>query len=271
MAGLVEAVVDATPGHLIVYCTTVRETDTTWAQLRDWAGPEGAWRVRRFHGRLPEAEKADVLNAFRAAPRAGEEGYTPMIVVATSAFGLGVDRDDIAAVLVASPPTDLAALHQALGRAGRAQAGLPPGHPGRTGAVGMALATARGWRTVEFLTTRDLPAAVLEAAGWAVLRSGGLVDASAIGDRLLAAEVAAGRMPPQRAVLWRTRDAYRVAVLRAVAALAVLGRWRTGATCPRWSGSCPGRWRSSRRPTQPWWPGCWGSRPRTAGRWPWSA
>ncbi|MCA1683993.1 MAG: hypothetical protein LC708_02550, partial [Actinobacteria bacterium] len=119
--------------------------------------------------------------------------------------------------------TDLAALHQALGRAGRAQAGLPPGHPGRTGAVGMALATARGWRTVEFLTTRDLPRAVLEEAGWAVLRSGGLVDASAIGDRLLAAEVAAGRLSPQRAMLWRTRDAYRVAVLRAVAALSVLG------------------------------------------------
>lgn len=223
VAGLVEAVAEATPGHLIVYCTTVRETDTTWAQLRDWAGPEGAWRVRRFHGRLPEAEKADVLNAFRGAPRVGEDGYAPIVVVATSAFGLGVDRDDIAAVLVASPPTDLAALHQALGRAGRAQAGLPSGHPERTGAVGMALATERGWRTVEFLTTQDLPPAVLSGAGLAVLRSRGLVDASAIGDRLLAAEVAAGRMSPQRAMLWRTRDAYRVAVLRAVAALSVLG------------------------------------------------
>jgi len=223
MAGLVEAVADATPGHLIVYCTTVRETDTTWAQLRDWAGPEGAWRVRRFHGRLAEAEKTDVLNAFRDAPRAGEEGYVPMIVVATSAFGLGVDREDIAAVLVASPPTDLAALHQALGRAGRAQAGLPAGHPGRSGAIGMALATARGWRTVEFLTTRDLPGAVLEGAARAVLASGGLVDASEIGDRLLTREVAAGRVSPQRAVLWRTRDAYRLAVLRAVAALSSLG------------------------------------------------
>lgn len=223
MAGLVEAVADATSGHLIVYCTTVRETDTTWAQLRDWAGQEGAWRVRRFHGRLPEAEKSDVLNAFRDAPRAGEDGYVPMIVVATSAFGLGVDRDDIAAVLVASPPTDLAALHQALGRAGRAQAGLPVGHPRRTGAIGMALATARGWRTVEFLTTRDLPGAVLDGAARAVLASGGLVDAAQIGDSLLAREVAAGRVPPERAVLWRTRDAYRVAVLRAVAALASLG------------------------------------------------
>ena len=223
VAGLVEAVADAAPGHLIVYCTTIRETDTTWAQLRDWAGPEGSWRVRRFHGRLPGAEKADVLNAFRSAPRAGEEGYAPMIVVATSAFGLGVDRDDIAAVLVASPPTDLAALHQAIGRAGRAQAGLPPGDPRRTGAVGMALATARGWRTVDFLTTADLPAAALEAAGRAVLGSGGLVDPSAIGDRLLAAEVAAGRMAARRAMLWRTRDAYRLAVLRALAALAFLG------------------------------------------------
>ncbi len=46
-----------------------------------------------------------------------------MIVVATSAFGLGVDRDDVRTVFCATPPTDLAALYQQLGRGGRDVAG----------------------------------------------------------------------------------------------------------------------------------------------------
>ena len=60
-----------------------------------------------------------MLNAFKSAPKFGEEGYYRMIIVATSAFGLGVDRPDVAAVLCLSPPADLAALYQQLGRAGR--------------------------------------------------------------------------------------------------------------------------------------------------------
>ena len=219
VARYVESVFDALDGHAVFYCLTVREVDALWAHLLDYAGPAGAARVRRFHGRLPEAEKASVLADFRDAPYAGDDGFAPMVVVATSAFGLGIDRGDIRCVFVTSPPTDLAALYQQLGRAGRDATGTIPADGDRAN-VGVALATGRGFRTVEFLT-RDLPAPVLDAAAREVLSSAdGVLDARAAGDRIIAAELAAGRLSVEVANRDATRDRYRTAVVRALAALA---------------------------------------------------
>ena len=103
-----------------------------------------------YHGRLTDAEKTGVANAFRAAPRKDEDGYRRMVVVATSAFGLGIDRPDIRAVFCVSPPTDLAALYQQLGRAGRDRAARP-GEPGPYTA-GLALIYPRADRTISFMT-----------------------------------------------------------------------------------------------------------------------
>ncbi|HMC41134.1 MAG TPA: DEAD/DEAH box helicase, partial [Acidimicrobiales bacterium] len=175
VARYVESVFDALDGHAVFYCLTVREVEALWAHLVDYVGPAGAARVRRFHGRLAEAEKASVLNNFRDARTSEDDGFAPMVVVATSAFGLGINRPDIRCVFVTSPPTDLAALYQQLGRAGRDASGTIPAD-GDQANVGVALATRRGFRTVEFLT-RDLPVVVLEAAARAVLGCGGLLDA----------------------------------------------------------------------------------------------
>jgi RecQ family ATP-dependent DNA helicase len=122
VAGLAEEVLDAVDDHAIFYCLTVKEVVALHAHLREYLGEAGV-RVRRFHGRLTEAEKAAVMNEFRDAPRKGEEGFAPLVVVATSAFGLGINRPDIRTVFCVSPPTDLAALYQQLGRAGRDAAG----------------------------------------------------------------------------------------------------------------------------------------------------
>ena len=220
ISSIAEAVADRAPGHLIIYCLTINEVQTTYAQLREWIGAERAWQVQRFHGRLTEAEKSAVLNAFKSAPKLGEEGYYRMIIVATSAFGLGVDRPDVAAVLCLSPPADLAALYQQLGRAGR---GLAQGTENeKIGAVGMALAHRRGWNMVEFLTTTDLPSDVLCDLGRRVLRSDGLVDARALANTAIDEEVAAGRMSEALAVRSRTRVEYRAGVIRAIAALSQL-------------------------------------------------
>ncbi|HET9127047.1 MAG TPA: DEAD/DEAH box helicase [Propionibacteriaceae bacterium] len=227
LARYLEAAYDAAssasaPGHAIFYCLTVREVNATWAHLRDYAGPAAAARIRRFHGRLSEAEKASVLGDFRDAPRPGDEDFAPLVVVATSAFGLGINRGDVANVFVTSPPTDIAALYQQLGRAGRDKAGTIPAE-GDSAAVGVSLATARGFRTVEFIT-RDLPPQVLEVAGRAVLGcTSGVLDATAAAEALIAWRVHAGQLTMRDALSDVVASAHRSAVVRAMAALDELG------------------------------------------------
>ena len=63
--------------------------------------------------------KQAVLTDFKDAPskETTDGPFQPLIVVATSAFGLGVNRNDIRNVICLTPPTDLAALYlQALAR-----------------------------------------------------------------------------------------------------------------------------------------------------------
>ena len=132
-AGLAEEVLDAVEDHAIFYCLTVKEVVALHAHLREYLGEAGA-RVRRFHGRLTEVEKSAVMTEFREAPRKGEEGFAPLIIVATSAFGLGINRPDVRTVFCVSAPTDLAALYQQIGRAGRDVAGKTAAGPDVVGA-----------------------------------------------------------------------------------------------------------------------------------------
>lgn len=64
-----------------------------------------------YHAGLPAKERARVERAFLH----GEHD----LVVATSAFGMGVDRADVRFVVHAGPPTSLDAYYQEVGRAGR--------------------------------------------------------------------------------------------------------------------------------------------------------
>ncbi|MGI8333688.1 DEAD/DEAH box helicase [Actinomadura scrupuli] len=261
-AGLAEEVLDAVHDHAIFYCLTVKEVVALHAHLRDYLG-EGGVRVRRFHGRLTEAEKSAVMTEFREAPRKGEEGFAPLVIVATSAFGLGINRPDVRTVFCASAPTDLAALYQQIGRAGRDMAGktvtgaempyaagtvkLPVGTPeadgdavtgtqtgdtvggGPGGAapqpanVGLALLTGRGLRTVAFMTGSDLPPALLERMGRAVLACRTVLDPTSVADALIGEDLAAGRLTPDEARKPRTADSYTAGVVRAFTGLAGLG------------------------------------------------
>lgn len=217
VAALLERVVEALDGHAIFYCLTVREVVTIHAHLREYVG-DGPVHVRRFHGRLTEAEKAAVMTEFREAPAKGEEGFAPLLVVATSAFGLGVDRPDVRTVFCVSPPTDLAALYQQIGRAGRDGGGT-----GVTNA-GLALATNRGLRTVQFMTDRALPAALARRMAAAVFEARDeVLDVSAVADLLIGQDLEAGRIDAGKARDPRTHEEYSEGLARVFAILADLG------------------------------------------------
>ncbi|WP_186382385.1 DEAD/DEAH box helicase [Amycolatopsis rhizosphaerae] len=254
-AGLGEEVIDAVDDHAIFYCLTVKEVVALHAHLRDYLG-EGGVRIRRFHGRLTEAEKVAVMTEFREAPRKGEEGFAPLVIVATSAFGLGVNRPDVRTVFCVSAPTDLAALYQQIGRAGRdavgehltgvdpsddaavpeligtsgdrgtrieLQADDGPQGRERPANVGLALLTNRGLRTVAFMTGSDLHGPLLERMGRAVLACGTVLDSATVADALIGEDLQNGRLTLDEARKGRTADAYTAGVVRAFAALASLG------------------------------------------------
>jgi hypothetical protein len=230
VAGLVELVAEKLNDHAIFYCLTVREVDALWAQLREFVGAESAGRVRRYHGRLPEAEKAAVVADFVDAPRKGDEDFAPMIVVATSAFGLGIDRPDIRCVFVVSPPTDLAALYQQLGRAGRDStvAGIDPDGPYN---VGLALGTGSGFNLVRYMTSQDLREDLFVQIAQSILALGTnpaidemiTLDAENLAIDMIATDFRDDKITEKQLRSERVHDQYKTAVIRVVAALSMMG------------------------------------------------
>ena len=71
------------------------------------------WSCKHFHAGLPPSEKTDIQNAFKSG--------TLRVIVATNAFGMGVDKPDIRLVVHADIPGSLENYLQEAGRAGRDQ------------------------------------------------------------------------------------------------------------------------------------------------------
>jgi ATP-dependent DNA helicase RecQ len=93
-------------GGAIVYAATRKQTEL-WAQtLRD-----KGWNAASYHAGMPSHERTDVATRFAARHLD--------LVVATNAFGMGIDRSDIRAVLHVQPPSSIEAYYQEVGRAGR--------------------------------------------------------------------------------------------------------------------------------------------------------
>lgn len=95
-----------TEGAVIVYARTRAHT-TGLADLLDRAGRPALV----YHAGLAAKERARVQDTFLHGRHD--------TVVATSAFGMGVDRADVRAVVHAGPPPSLDAYYQEVGRAGR--------------------------------------------------------------------------------------------------------------------------------------------------------
>jgi ATP-dependent DNA helicase RecQ len=91
----------------IVYCATTREVDTVYAILKRFDVP-----TYRYHGKMTATERNSEQQYFM---RHGKR----TLMVATSAFGLGIDKADIRYILHYQSPASLEQYVQEAGRAGR--------------------------------------------------------------------------------------------------------------------------------------------------------
>ena len=95
-----------TPGGAIVYCATRAQTEEVADFLR-----QKAWAVDCFHARLPPETKKSVQKRFIDGDL--------RVIVATNAFGMGIDKPDVRLVVHADIPGSLENYLQEAGRAGR--------------------------------------------------------------------------------------------------------------------------------------------------------
>lgn len=100
------SLVEEANGPAIVYTATVKEADS----LHEMLTQEG-YSAAIYHGRLPQKTRSKHQQAFMS-------GQVP-IMVATNAFGMGIDKPDIRLVVHAQIPGSLDAYYQESGRAGR--------------------------------------------------------------------------------------------------------------------------------------------------------
>lgn len=99
--------VDARRGSSgIVYCLSRRKTEEVAARLRD--NGHGALA---FHAGMDPHDKVQAQNRFMTEPG--------IVMVATIAFGMGIDKPDIRYVLHTDLPASPEAYYQEIGRAGR--------------------------------------------------------------------------------------------------------------------------------------------------------
>jgi len=93
-------------GTAIVYAPTRKQADEESERLA-----ERGWRARSYHAGLDGRTRDIVQRDF------AEGGLE--VVVATNAFGMGIDRPDVRAVIHLGPPGSIEAYYQEVGRAGR--------------------------------------------------------------------------------------------------------------------------------------------------------
>ena len=93
-------------GHSIVYTATVKAAEEVHLALLAADVNAGL-----YHGRLPAAERQQAQEAFMDG--------SVRVMVATNAFGLGIDKPDIRHVVHYQMPASLDAYYQEAGRAGR--------------------------------------------------------------------------------------------------------------------------------------------------------
>lgn len=102
----IRAILKDTEGSGIIYVATVRTAN----ELYEWLCAENV-NAARYHGKMKNSEREAIQQRFM-----GGEFH---VIVATKAFGLGIDKPDIRFIIHFNFPDSLESYYQEIGRAGR--------------------------------------------------------------------------------------------------------------------------------------------------------
>lgn len=136
------------PRPFIFYVTT-REDAQKWFQTLTKI--EGLRRVRKFDGTTPDISREEIINAWRKNQIDG--------IVATSAFGVGIDKGDVRTIIHATIPETLDRYYQEVGRGGR---------DGRH-SISLLIYDDTDWQIPESLATPRIISDELGFARWCAL------------------------------------------------------------------------------------------------------
>lgn len=95
------------PKPMILYTTVKSEADEVYRKLKDY----GCTRIAKFDGNTKYEARNGIIEKWKS------NQYD--IIVATSAFGVGMDKADVKTVLHASVPDNIDRYYQEIGRGGR--------------------------------------------------------------------------------------------------------------------------------------------------------
>lgn len=177
-------------GSVIVYASTRKRVERYAAAV---ARAVGGDHVVHYHGGLSDEERTVAQRRFM--------GGDARVAVATNAFGMGVDRGDVRAVVHVDLPGTVEGYYQQVGRAGRDR---EPAHC-------LLLVHHNDTRVHRFLIDRGHPAPEVVAAVWAGLKGlpeDGSATAKMLSSRVDAAEGDEGLVDAALRVLTRV-DAVR--------------------------------------------------------------
>ena len=95
-------------GAVIIYASTRKRVERFGDACRGWLGTD---QVEIYHGGLDDTARSTAQDRFMSS--------ASRVVVATNAFGMGVDRADVRAVVHIDLPRTIEGYYQEVGRAGR--------------------------------------------------------------------------------------------------------------------------------------------------------
>lgn len=98
---------DGSKGSVIIYCPTVNRVKS----LKCWLKGRGWDSIAAYTGKMSQKDRAKAQEGFLTGSR--------KIIVATNAFGLGINKPDVRLIIHAGLPLTLGGYAQEVGRAGR--------------------------------------------------------------------------------------------------------------------------------------------------------